>query len=614
MKTAKSATFTMRIVAALVSAVMLLCFLPALLAGVTASAEGETEEPGILQLEEVDAMETDGYKIEKQSGVYTDPTDSSEHPYDYVMTVSDEIYFVRSGTLAINNVASRQMIFNVLMPDGKPVSGVDFFDHGSWWDFSSTDDVIAELEQDSPNIVYLLTGLTPGETVLTATLDATPSEGNVEDDGGSDYTPGVRLYAQLRILYKCVTVENTPFTFTSAVRDLNNNANGVWLYGVDIPEADAEWTRAERFIGNGQSNFLNNIYFLEGGVDGTPVEPTDENLAGNDFATLHSNTSAGALMFQIEIRDDHMELYKKVRLGNDPSTEEGDPLDFEDGDAFYLKEGLYYLGKDGNGTWGYQEYGFSYFELSRDQYFVYDGETQTWSNDELGVSITFSESTAGVDVGETVTLTPNVTYGSAVDESLRTITWTSSNDEIATVDQSGVVTGVAEGSAVITATTGTGDYASVTVSVVPSTSITSIRLNATTINLNIGGTRQISATVEGGSAADKSVTWSSSDTSVATVDQNGLVTAVAAGNCTITATASDGKTATANVTVRQGAIDEPDEPEDPDGGDTDPETPADTDEGGGCSSSIVSGTLALGGALIAGAVCAVIVLRKKSRE
>ncbi len=81
--------------------------------------------------------------------------------------------------------------------------------------------------------------------------------------------------------------------------------------------------------------------------------------------------------------------------------------------------------------------------------------------------------------------------------------------------------------------------------------VTSIKLNKSKKSLNIGDTFTLTATVKPNNATDKSVTWSSSNTSVATVDENGVVTAVAEGTATITATASNGVEASCTVTVKQ---------------------------------------------------------------
>lgn len=103
------------------------------------------------------------------------------------------------------------------------------------------------------------------------------------------------------------------------------------------------------------------------------------------------------------------------------------------------------------------------------------------------------------------------------------------------------------GTTTITATVA-GQTASCTVTVTPRTiSVESIKLNKTELSLVKGATETLTATVLPTTATDKTVTWESSDTAVATVE-NGVVTAVAAGNATITAKAGD-KTATCAVTV-----------------------------------------------------------------
>ena len=81
--------------------------------------------------------------------------------------------------------------------------------------------------------------------------------------------------------------------------------------------------------------------------------------------------------------------------------------------------------------------------------------------------------------------------------------------------------------------------------------VTGIELNQTTLSLRVGRTAQLKATVTPENATDKTVTWKSSDTSVATVDENGIVTAEGRGNATITASAGNGAEATCDVTVKK---------------------------------------------------------------
>jgi hypothetical protein len=83
--------------------------------------------------------------------------------------------------------------------------------------------------------------------------------------------------------------------------------------------------------------------------------------------------------------------------------------------------------------------------------------------------------------------------------------------------------------------------------------VTGVSLNPNTLSLNIGGTTALVATVQPANATNQAVTWSSSNTSVATVNTHGVVTALAAGNVTITVTTVDGsRTATCAITVNAG--------------------------------------------------------------
>lgn len=94
------------------------------------------------------------------------------------------------------------------------------------------------------------------------------------------------------------------------------------------------------------------------------------------------------------------------------------------------------------------------------------------------------------------------------------------------------------------------DVATLTVNAAANVPVTSVTLDKTSLTLDVGGTETLTATVEPANATNKAVTWSSDNISVATVDANGLVTAVAEGTATITVTTEDGsKTATCTVIV-----------------------------------------------------------------
>ena len=139
----------------------------------------------------------------------------------------------------------------------------------------------------------------------------------------------------------------------------------------------------------------------------------------------------------------------------------------------------------------------------------------------------------------------------------RAVAFTSGNENIARVNAQGAVTAVAVGTTYITVITADGAHTNrttVTVTPVPIavTSVTLAGCDADT-PLAIGSTRQLTATVLPETATNRAVTWSSNNTNVATVDVNsGLVTAVTAGNATITVTTADGgRYATCVVTVEE---------------------------------------------------------------
>lgn len=126
--------------------------------------------------------------------------------------------------------------------------------------------------------------------------------------------------------------------------------------------------------------------------------------------------------------------------------------------------------------------------------------------------------------------------------------YTSSNQDVVTVDVDGKLTGISIGSAKITATTANGLTTICDVNVLYPEP-TSIELNPSKVTMKTNETLQLKATILPEDASDKSVLWSSSDESVATVDENGIVTAVGAGNAVITATTADGSNLSAECAV-----------------------------------------------------------------
>jgi uncharacterized protein YjdB len=176
-----------------------------------------------------------------------------------------------------------------------------------------------------------------------------------------------------------------------------------------------------------------------------------------------------------------------------------------------------------------------------------DNETTTVDVEKVSLN----KSATTLTEGESETLTATITPSNATGD--KTVKWSSSNEAVAAVDSNGKVTAKKAGTAVITATSSNGKTAGCTVTVKQKEiAITGISLNKSTTSLTEGESETLTATIAPSNATgDKTVKWSSSNGAVAAVDSNGKVTAKKAGTAVITATSSNGKSASCTVTVKQ---------------------------------------------------------------
>ncbi|HEX6750645.1 MAG TPA: Ig-like domain-containing protein [Longimicrobium sp.] len=170
---------------------------------------------------------------------------------------------------------------------------------------------------------------------------------------------------------------------------------------------------------------------------------------------------------------------------------------------------------------------------------------------QLVTAVAISPAAVTLATGQTLNLSAVASDagGSAVPGT--SYTWASSNPAVATVDPSGVVHSVAEGSAMVTATAASGAAGQSQVSV-QQTPIATLSISPSSFTLAPGQNAQASAIAKdanGTALTGRVVTWSSSNPTVANVSPLGVVFALADGSATITATA-EGKTATAPVTVK----------------------------------------------------------------
>ena len=142
-----------------------------------------------------------------------------------------------------------------------------------------------------------------------------------------------------------------------------------------------------------------------------------------------------------------------------------------------------------------------------------------------------------VHTGTTARLTASVTSDEPLSDA--GVTWSSSDNAVVTVDSNGMLTGIANGTATITATAKAESYYYAQHAVIVDTLISRITLSGAA-SLDVAGTTQLSAAIEPATASNKELVWSSSKTAVAVVDGSGLVSGISEGTATITASATDG--------------------------------------------------------------------------
>ncbi|MDT8858876.1 Ig-like domain-containing protein [Alkalihalobacillus sp. MEB130] len=159
---------------------------------------------------------------------------------------------------------------------------------------------------------------------------------------------------------------------------------------------------------------------------------------------------------------------------------------------------------------------------------------------DLKVSKSTYQITKNQTVKPTITVSPS-------DAANKNITWKSSNTKVATVDSKGNIKGISNGTATITATAEANTNVSKKINVTVSTK--TVKLNKTSLSITAGQSETLKATVSPVDSVEQAVKWKSSNTKVATVDNNGKVTGKAKGTATITATVKDAKDASAKVTV-----------------------------------------------------------------
>ena len=166
-------------------------------------------------------------------------------------------------------------------------------------------------------------------------------------------------------------------------------------------------------------------------------------------------------------------------------------------------------------------------------------------------SVDVSPATASISTGTTLQLTATPKDAAGNPLIGRTVTWTTSNATIATVDVNGLVTGKVAGAPVTITATSEGKSGTSTVTVNPAP-VDSVGVTPSPASVAVGITLQLTATLKdanGNTLTGRTVTWGTSDATLATVDANGLVTGKSVGGPVVITATSEGKSGTSSVTV-----------------------------------------------------------------
>jgi uncharacterized protein YjdB len=162
--------------------------------------------------------------------------------------------------------------------------------------------------------------------------------------------------------------------------------------------------------------------------------------------------------------------------------------------------------------------------------------------------VTLNKASTSIVVGNTETLVPEISPAGAANKNL---SWTSDNEAVASVED-GVVRAHSPGTAAITVTTVDGGFTAACAVTVEAeaAAVSGVKLNKSSVVLAVGGTETLIPTLQPANAGNRALTWSSSDTTIAAVSNDGVISGVALGTATITVTTAEGAfTAACEVTI-----------------------------------------------------------------
>lgn len=169
-------------------------------------------------------------------------------------------------------------------------------------------------------------------------------------------------------------------------------------------------------------------------------------------------------------------------------------------------------------------------------------------------AITLNKTSINLKTSATITLKATIAPSTA---NTKTVKWSSSNKKIASISSDGKITATGPGTATITCKATDGSNVYKTAKVTVTQDVTKIELDKTSATITAESTLCLQPAITPSNASNKTLTWSSSNTKVAQVSSDGVVTALQSGTAIITCTSTDGskKSATCNITVKKKSVD-----------------------------------------------------------
>jgi PGF-pre-PGF domain-containing protein len=448
------------------------------------------------------------------SNLYIFVYDPAAAPVDPVPTTIE--ITPPTATLAVG--ATQAFEATVLDQDENEMTGVAV----TW---TSSNETVGTIDTDG-----LFTAIAEGTAPVTATVENITATATVTVNGE---TPADPVATRIEIMPPAVTVEvNETVEFSATVFDQFGSA----MTGVEIA-----WTSSDEAIGTIDAN--GTFTALAAGT--ADVTATAGNVTGSATVTVEAPaepvldsiqiTPTGATIvigdtqrFIVTARDQDGNVMSGVAVNWTSSDETVGAID---------ADGIFSALAEGTAT------------VTATVENITATANVTVNNGEPALaSIVVVPSAITLGSGETQQFTATAFDQFGAEMTGVEIAWTSSDEAVGTIDADGLFSALADGTATVTAT---AESVNGTAEVTVTTLSSGVVVSPSMITLDVGGSRQFTATVydpEGNETPDAVVTWTISDEAVGTIDADGLFSALAEGTATITATAEN-ETGTATVTV-----------------------------------------------------------------